>query len=60
MKPAGFRRHKGEAEKALLGSRVYIFRPAYICPVEARKEPNFSYRVLRTIYPRLGCCFPTR
>ena len=49
-----FARYKGEAEKALLGAgfpRVYIFRPAYIYPVEPRKEPNFSYRLLRGIYP---------
>jgi hypothetical protein len=31
--------------------RVYIFRPAYIYPVEPRKEPNFSYRLLRWLYP---------
>ena len=44
-----FARYKGEAEKALLAAgfpRVYIFRPAYIYPVEPRKEPNFSYRAL--------------
>src|SRR6202022_3106450 len=49
-----FARYKGEAEKALLADgfpRVYIFRPAYIYPVEPRKEPNFSYRLLRWIYP---------
>jgi uncharacterized protein YbjT (DUF2867 family) len=49
-----FARYKGEAENALLASgfpRVYIFRPAYIYPVEPRKEPNFSYRLLRAIYP---------
>jgi uncharacterized protein YbjT (DUF2867 family) len=49
-----FARYKGEAEKALLAaglSRLYIFRPAYIYPVRARKEPNFSYRVLRSMYP---------
>jgi uncharacterized protein YbjT (DUF2867 family) len=49
-----FARYKGEAEKALLAagfSHVYIFRPAYIYPVEPRKEPNFSYRLLRAIYP---------
>jgi uncharacterized protein YbjT (DUF2867 family) len=49
-----FARYKGEAEKALLGSgfpRLYIFRPAYIYPVEPRKEPNFSYRLLRSVYP---------
>src|SRR5713226_8338902 len=49
-----FARYKGEAEKTLLAAgfpRVYIFRPAYIHPVEPRKEPNFSYRLLRAIYP---------
>jgi uncharacterized protein YbjT (DUF2867 family) len=54
---------KGEAEKALLAAgfpRVYLFRPAYIYPVEPRKEPNLSYRLLRAIYPRFRCCSPTR
>jgi len=40
-----FARYKGEAEKSLLATgfpRVYIFRPAYVYPVEPRKEPNFS------------------
>jgi uncharacterized protein YbjT (DUF2867 family) len=58
-----FARYKGEAEKALLVagfSRVYIFRPAYIYPVEPRKEPNFSYRVLRTIYPVFQTLFPNQ
>lgn len=56
-----FARYKGEAEKALLGagfSRLYIFRPAYIYPVEPRKEPNFSYRLLRGIYPVFRLLFP--
>src|SRR5579863_5297136 len=56
-----FARYKGEAEKALLGAgflRVYIFRPAYIYPVEPRKEPNFSYRLLRVIYPAFRVMFP--
>jgi uncharacterized protein YbjT (DUF2867 family) len=56
-----FARYKGEAEKALLAaefSRVYIFRPAYIYPVEPRKEPNFSYRMLRVIYPAFRMLFP--
>jgi len=46
--------YKGEAENALLAAgfpRVYRFRPAYIYPVEPRKEPNFSYRLLRAVYP---------
>jgi uncharacterized protein YbjT (DUF2867 family) len=56
-----FARYKGEAEKALLATgfpRVYIFRPAYIYPVEPRKEPNFSYRLLRWIYPAFRVAFP--
>jgi uncharacterized protein YbjT (DUF2867 family) len=56
-----FARYKGEAEKALLAagfSRVYIFRPAYIYPVEPRKEPNVSYRLLRGIYPVFRVLFP--
>jgi uncharacterized protein YbjT (DUF2867 family) len=58
-----FARHKGEAENALLAAgfpRVYIFRPAYIYPVDPRKEPNFNYRVLRTIYPVFRRLFPNR
>jgi uncharacterized protein YbjT (DUF2867 family) len=56
-----FARYKGEAENALLGAgfpSVYIFRPAYIYPVEPRKEPNFSYRLLRMIYPAFRVPFP--
>ena len=58
-----FARYKGEAEKALLGTgfpHVYVFRPAYIYPVEPRKEPNFSYRVLRSIYPAFRLLFPNQ
>ena len=40
--------------------RVYIFRPAYIYPVEPRKEPNFSYRLLRAIYPVFRALFPNQ
>jgi uncharacterized protein YbjT (DUF2867 family) len=56
-----FVRYKGEAEKGLVAAgfpRVYIFRPAYIYPVEPRKEPNFSYRVLRWIYPVFRVLLP--
>jgi uncharacterized protein YbjT (DUF2867 family) len=56
-----FARYKGEAEKALLAAgfpRVYIFRPAYIYPVEPRKEPNLSYPLLRAIYPAFRVLFP--
>jgi uncharacterized protein YbjT (DUF2867 family) len=58
-----FARYKGEAEKALLASgflRVYLFRPAYIYPVEPRKEPNFSYRMLRAVYPVFQLLFPNQ
>jgi uncharacterized protein YbjT (DUF2867 family) len=58
-----FARYKGEAEKAVLAagfSRVYIFRPAYIYPVEPRKEPNLSYRLLRAIYPAFQLLFPNQ
>ena len=58
-----FARYKGEAEKALLAagfSRLYLFRPAYIYPVEPRKEPNFSYRLLRAIYPAFRLLFPNQ
>ena len=56
-----FARYKGEAEKALLVAgfpRIFIFRPAYIYPVEPRKEPNFSYRILRQLYPAFRTLFP--
>jgi uncharacterized protein YbjT (DUF2867 family) len=58
-----FARYKGEAEKALLAAgfpRVFIFRPAYIYPVEPRKEPNLSYRLLRAIYPAFRVLFPNQ
>jgi uncharacterized protein YbjT (DUF2867 family) len=58
-----YARYKGEAEKGLLAAgfpRVYIFRPAYIYPVEPRKEPNFSYRLLRGIYPAFRVLFPNQ
>jgi uncharacterized protein YbjT (DUF2867 family) len=58
-----FARYKGEAEKALAEAgflRLYIFRPAYIYPVEPRREPNFSYRLLRAIYPAFRVLFPNQ
>jgi uncharacterized protein YbjT (DUF2867 family) len=58
-----FARYKGEAENALLATgfpRVCIFRPAYIYPVEPRKEPNLSYRLLRAIYPVFRVLFPNQ
>jgi uncharacterized protein YbjT (DUF2867 family) len=58
-----FARYKGEGENALRASgfpSLYIFRPAYIYPVEPRKEPNFSYRLLRGIYPAFRAVFPNQ
>jgi uncharacterized protein YbjT (DUF2867 family) len=58
-----FARYKGEAENALHAAgfpRLYIFRPAYIYPVEPRKEPNLSYRLLRAIYPAFRLVFPNQ
>lgn len=58
-----FARYKGQAENALDAAgfpRVYIFRPAYIYPVQLRKEPNVSYRLLRAIYPAFRLLFPSQ
>jgi uncharacterized protein YbjT (DUF2867 family) len=58
-----FARYKGEAERALFAAgfpRVYIFRPAYIYPVQPRREPNLSYRLLRAIYPVFRRVFPNQ
>jgi uncharacterized protein YbjT (DUF2867 family) len=58
-----FARYKGQAEKALLAAgfpRVYLFRPAYIYPVEPRNEPNFSYRLMHAIYPVFRVLFPSQ
>jgi len=58
-----YARYKGEAEKALLAAgfpRVYLFRPAYIYPVEPRKEPSLSYRILRGVYPAFRLLFPNQ
>jgi len=58
-----FARYKGEAEKMLVAAgfpHVYLFRPAYIYPVEPRREPTFSYRVMRTVYPVFRWLFPNQ
>jgi uncharacterized protein YbjT (DUF2867 family) len=58
-----YARYKGEAENALLAAgfpHVYIFRPAYIYPVESRKEPTVSYRLLRWVYPVFRVLFPNQ
>ena len=51
--PILFAREKGKAENILKGlnfSRLHIFRPGYIYPVTPRKEPNFSYKLMRWLY----------
>ncbi len=56
-----FARYKGMAENALLQhgfARVHIFRPGYIYPVQPRKEPNLSYRIIRSLYPVVRCIYP--
>jgi uncharacterized protein YbjT (DUF2867 family) len=58
-----FARYKGQAENALLAAgfpHVYLFRPAYIYPVEPRKEPNSRYRLMRAIYPAFRVLFPNQ
>src|SRR6476659_2470398 len=58
-----FARYKGEAEKALAAAgfpHVYVFRPAYIYPVQPRREPNVGYRLLRAIYPAFRMLFPNQ
>jgi uncharacterized protein YbjT (DUF2867 family) len=58
-----YARYKGEAENGLVTAqfpRLYIFRPAYIYPVERRKEPNLSYQLLRAVYPAFRVLFPNQ
>lgn len=48
-----FAKYKGMAENYLFNNlqNVYSFRPGYIYPVEKRKEPNYTYKVSRFLYP---------
>jgi len=39
---------------------VYIFRPGDIYPEQPRREPNFSYRLLRAINPAFRVLFPNQ
>ena len=58
-----YARFKGEAEKALFGAglaRVLVFRPAYIYPVEPRKEPNLLYSLFRVGYPAFRVLTPNK
>jgi uncharacterized protein YbjT (DUF2867 family) len=56
-----FARYKGEAEKALLAAgfpRAYIFRPAYIYPVEPRKGAELQLPPLTRDLPRVSDALP--
>lgn len=56
-----FAKDKGVAENFLLRQdfgQTYLFRPAYIYPVVARKEPNFSYQIMRFLYPLFKSIYP--
>ena len=50
-----FAKYKGMAENQItaLELEFYAFRPAYIYPVTPRPEPNFMYKISRTLYPLL-------
>lgn len=51
-----FARDKGAAENKLSAmgfTSFHAFRPGYIYPVEARKEPNLMYMISRNLYPLL-------
>ena len=56
-----FARDKGAAENYILANHPgasYLFRPAYIYPVQKRKAPNLLYAFMRVIYPVLKVTFP--
>lgn len=56
-----FAKDKGVAENLLSAldfNQFYSFRPGYIYPVKERKEPNFSYRLMRYLYPLLKILGP--
>jgi nucleoside-diphosphate-sugar epimerase len=57
-----FAREKGIAENILLKLQfksTHIFRPAYIYPVTARKEPNMLYKFMRFFYKPIKFIFPS-
>ena len=63
MKSHGFRPLQGRGRESPTRGGVsprLHFRPAYIYLVEARKEPNFSYRLLRAVYPAFRMLFPNQ
>lgn len=50
-----FAKYKGMAENQIsaMNLKFYSFRPAYIYPVDVRKEPNIGYRITRLLYPMI-------
>lgn len=49
-----FAKDKGAAENRLsdlFPGEFHTVRPGYIYPVERRKAPNFSYQLMRSLYP---------
>ena len=49
-----FARYKGIAENQIadLGlNGFYTFKPGYIYPVEPRKEPSLTYKLMRSLFP---------
>lgn len=54
-----FARYKGMAENHFFTQLedAYTFRPGYIYPVIKRKEPNFSYRLMRWMYPVVNALY---
>lgn len=57
-----FAKYKGMAENYLISKKfeqLYLFRPAYIYPVEKREEPNLMYRISRRLYPLLKAVYPS-
>ena len=56
-----FAQDKGVAENMLMGldfEGLNIFRPAYIYPVNKRQEPNWSYGLMRRLYPLMKAIYP--
>jgi nucleoside-diphosphate-sugar epimerase len=56
-----FAKSKGIAENYLLNLKfqaTYIFRPGYIYPTIPRKEPNFTYQLMRYLYSPVSKIYP--
>jgi nucleoside-diphosphate-sugar epimerase len=56
-----FAREKGIAENYLLSlhfNKTHLFRPGYIHAVPPRKEPNFTYQIMRALYKPISFIYP--